>query len=297
MSTGKKRDGVIFKAISGFYYVENGDETAVCRAPGRFRLENITPLVGDRVRFTDDGAGQGVLSEIMERKNAFIRPPIANIDQLVIVASGALPVTDPFLIDRMTVTAEKNRCDVVVCINKADMDSADPLFDIYAKSGFITIRTSAETGEGIAALASVIKGKISAFTGNSGVGKSSILNMLDPNIHLSVGEISYKLGRGRHTTRHVELYKLGGGTLVADTPGFSAFATEQIERKEDVQFLFRDFEKYLGQCRFRDCAHIKEIGCAVLDAVARGEIQKSRHDSYVRLYEQVKDLKNGKRIK
>ncbi|MCL2408009.1 MAG: ribosome small subunit-dependent GTPase A [Oscillospiraceae bacterium] len=278
--------GIIFKALSGFYYVESEDGTVECRARGRFRLEKSVPLVGDSVEFTPTEEGRGVLMEILPRKNAFIRPPIANIDKMVIIASGAVPVTDPYLIDRMTVISQMNDCEPVICVNKCDLEPGDFLYDIYKKSGFITLRTSAETGEGRGELFAAISGSICAFTGNSGVGKSSILNMLEPNFRILTGEISKKLGRGRHTTRHVELFKLPGDAIIADTPGFSAFDTEnQLTSKDELQYMFPEFEPYLGECRFHDCAHIKEPGCAVLEALRAGEVQKSRHSSYVRLYE------------
>jgi ribosome biogenesis GTPase len=228
-----------------------------------------------------------------------VRPPIANLDQLVIIASAVIPVTDPFLIDRMTAIAAQKDCEAVVCINKFDLDRGEELYKIYQSAGFKTVRTSAETGDGIDALDQAIRGKVSAFTGNSGVGKSSILNVLDPGFHLTVGDVSIKLGRGRHTTRHVELYKLKNGAFIADTPGFSSFDAEETELfgKERLQYLFKDFEPYIGGCRFADCAHVKEIGCAVLEAVRSGAIQKTRHESYVRLYEQsllVKDWETKK---
>lgn len=282
--------GTIFKAISGFYYVETENETIECKARGRFRHENITPLVGDIAEITVTGGGKGILDVILPRKNAFIRPPIANLDQMVIIASAVIPITDPFLIDRMTAIAEFNNCGCVICINKFDLNRGDTLFDIYTKVGYKVIHTSAETGEGIPELLNAVKDKLSAFTGNSGVGKSSILNILDPALDLSVGDVSQKLGRGRHTTRHVELYKLKNGAIVADTPGFSSFDTEQMELtvKDQLQFLFKEFVPYIGKCRFHDCAHIKESGCAILDALEAGHIPESRHASFVRLYEQAK---------
>lgn len=283
-------NGIILKAISGFYYVEAGNETIECKARGRFRRENITPLVGDLAEITITENGKGVLENILPRKNSFVRPPIANLDQLVIIASAVIPVTDPFLIDRMTAVAAQNDCEAIVCINKYDLDRGDKLFDIYSAAGFTTLRTSAETGEGIPELLNAIKGKMCAFTGNSGVGKSSILNILEPDFKIMTGDVSHKLGRGRHTTRHVALYKLKNGALVADTPGFSSFDSEEtvLAGKEQLHYLFREFEPFIGQCRFADCAHVKEAGCAVLSALHDGRIQKSRHESYVRLYEQAK---------
>jgi ribosome biogenesis GTPase len=285
--------GTIFKALSGFYYVETEGETIECRARGRFRREKITPLVGDRVAITKTEPGKGVLTEILPRHNCFVRPPVANIDQMVIIASAVIPVTDPFLIDRVAAIAGYNNCPCVICINKCDVDSGDRLYNIYNSAGFKTIRTSAATGEGIDELSELIRGKVSAFTGNSGVGKSSILNAIEPDFHIKVGEVSQKLGRGRHTTRHVELFRLANGAIVADTPGFSSFDTERMELvlKENLQFAFQEFAPYIGKCRFADCAHVKEAGCAVLQAVHEGKIQKSRHDSYVRLYQQAKQIK------
>ena len=285
-------EGIIFKALSGFYYVESAQGMIECKARGRFRIEKNTPLVGDRVEFIPTEPGKGYLTLIYPRKNAFIRPPITNIDKMVVVASAAIPVTDPFLIDRMTVVAQKNRCESVICINKCDLDPAKKLFEIYSSAGFKTVRTSAETGEGTRELLDMISGAISVFTGNSGVGKSSILNSLYPDFRISVGEISHKLGRGRHTTRHVELYKLSGDAIVADTPGFSAFDTERLAPKEELQHLFPDFSQYISECRFLDCAHINEPECAVLEALKSGTLQKTRHDSYVRLYEQAKERKD-----
>ena len=286
--------GMILRALSGFYYVYTGTETVTCRARGKFRHQRVTPLVGDRVRFTNLGDGTGALDEILPRVNQFQRPAVANIDQLVIIASGAIPVTDPFLIDRMTAIADgKEGCGCVICINKCDLDAGDCLYDTYTAAGFPTLRVSAETGEGMDRLAELIAGKVSAFTGNSGVGKSSILNYLEPGFRLQVGAVSDKLGRGRHTTRHVELYQLSSGAIVADTPGFSSFDTERMElvRKEDLEHAFREFQPYLGQCRFTGCAHVKEKGCAVRAALAEGRIPASRHESYVRLYEQAKERK------
>ena len=291
-------EGIILKALSGFYYVDGGDgELIACRGRGKFRHQKIVPLVGDRVRFTPLEPGTGILDEILPRKNEFQRPAVANIDQLVVIASGAIPVTDPFLIDRVVSIAEGRGCESVICINKCDLDGADELYETYTKAGFTTLRVSAETGEGIDQLAAVIAGKVSAFTGNSGVGKSSILNALEPDFRLQVGEVSDKLGRGRHTTRHVELFRLSSGAIVADTPGFSSFDTEGMElrRPEELQYTFREFAPYLDQCRFIGCAHVKEKGCAVLAALNEGKIAPSRHASYVRLYEQAKEVPEWER--
>lgn len=291
-------EGIILKGLSGFYYVDGGDGRLIaCRGRGKFRHQKLTPLVGDRVLFTPLEGDSGILEEILPRKNQFRRPAVANIDQLVVIASGAVPVTDPFLIDRVVSIAEGRECEPIICINKCDLDAAEELYRTYLRAGFTTLRVSAETGEGIDRLAAVISGKVSAFTGNSGVGKSSILNALEPGFRLQVGEVSEKLGRGRHTTRHVELYRLSSGAIVADTPGFSSFDTEEMELRppEELQHTFREFAPYLDRCRFTGCAHIKEKGCAVLAAVKAGEISQSRHDSYVRLYQQAKEVPEWQR--
>ena len=257
----------------------------------------MTPLVGDRVEFTPLDNGQGALDQILPRKNRFFRPAVANIDLLVIIASMAIPRTDPFLIDRVVTIAEGNGCDSVICVNKCDLEPGDELADIYRAAGFQTVLISAETGEGIDRLRETISGKVCAFTGNSGVGKSSILNALEPDFSLPVGEVSKSLGRGRHTTRHVELFRLSCGALAADTPGFSSFDADKMElcRKEQLQYRFREFAPYLDKCRFQDCAHIKEKGCAVLAAVKEGKIPLSRHQSYVRLYEQASEIPDWER--
>lgn len=277
--------GRIKKALSGFYYVDTGEGIVTCRARGRFRKEGVSPLVGDRVEITVSGT-EGMVDAIGPRRNVFSRPAVANIDQLVIVASNAIPQTDPYLIDRMTAIAALKGCEVLICINKSDLDHADELCAIYEKAGLPFLLTSAETGEGIAELRERISGKLSAFTGNSGVGKSSLLNALDASFGIATGAVSERLGRGKHTTRHVELYALGADTFVADTPGFASFEVDMVDpiSCENLQYAFREFRPYIGQCRFRDCAHLKEPGCAVLAAVAAGKIAPERHESYARLY-------------
>ena len=255
-------EGRIFKALSGFYYVDDGQTVTACRGRGKLRHEKVTPLVGDRVLFTRQADGSGTLDQVLPRKNEFYRPAVANIDQLVIIASEATPVTDPFLIDRVAAIAQGRGCRSVICINKCDLASGEGLEAIYRQAGFPTLRMSAETGEGMDQLKELITGKVSAFTGNSGVGKSSILNALEPGILLATGQVSEKLGRGRHTTRHVELFRLSCGAVVADTPGFSSFDVDRMElmRKEELAACFPDFQPYLDKCRFLDCAHLKEKG-------------------------------------
>ena len=286
--------GRIQKALSGFYYVDTGETVLRCRARGKFRKEGISPLVGDRVEVRELGDGEGFVERILPRRNAFARPAVANIDQLVVIASAAIPKTDPFLIDRVTSIAALKDCRVAVVLNKCDLDPAKELYDIYSASGFSTLQVSAKTGEGMEDLKALIAGKLTAFTGNSGVGKSSILNALDPEFHLQVGEISTALGRGRHTTRHVELHRLSCGAEVVDTPGFSSFDAEELdlELKRRLPETFPEFGPYLEECRFVGCSHTREKGCAVLEALRQGKIQKSRHNSYLRLYEELKPLRD-----
>ena len=282
----------IVKALSGFYYVQTETGVVECRARGRFRRQDQSPLVGDLVRITRQG-NKGVLEELLPRKNAFVRPAVANIDQLVVLASCAIPVTEPFLIDRVLAIAQLQNVPSLVVVNKDDLASAQPLADIYRRAGVCVLVTSAETGEGIEALRTALTGKLSCLTGNSGVGKSSLLNRVCPELRLPVGEVSEKLGRGRHTTRHIELYAMGSDTFVADTPGFSAFDTERMElvHKEQLQYAFPEFAPFLGHCQFPDCAHRKEPGCAVRKALAEGRIGRTRYDSYERLYELASQIK------
>ena len=279
--------GVIIKALSGFYYVAAGDQIVECKARGRFRYDGCSPLVGDRVEVSFDAHGKGRIDTVLPRRNAFIRPAVANIDQLIMIAANVNPVTDPFLIDRVVAIAENADCEPVVCLNKCDLDPADHLYAIYRSIGFRVLRTSAATGLGVDELRDALRGKTSAFTGNSGVGKSSLLNALDASFGIATGAVSERLGRGKHTTRHVELYELESGSYIADTPGFASFEVEMMCTipKERLQFDFPDFDKYIGSCRFSDCAHLKEPGCAVTQAVAAGEIGQSRYRSYTRLYE------------
>ena len=294
--------GRIKKALSGFYYVDQeGGGTLTCRARGKFRKEGITPLVGDWVEIRETEPGCGMVWEIEPRRNAFLRPAVANIDQMVVIASAAVPITDPFLIDRVTAIAALKNCDVVVCVNKCDLEPGDDLAAIYRQAGFPVVQVSAETGAGIPELCDMLTGKLSAFTGNSGVGKSSILNAVEPGFSLQVAQVSEKLGRGRHTTRHVELYSLSCGGYVIDTPGFSSFEEGELglELKERLPETFVEFRPYLGECRFVGCSHTREKGCAVLAAVKAGQIPKSRHQSYLRLCDELKDLRswNQKELK
>jgi len=288
----KESQGRIIRSLSGFYEVQTKDGTVTCRARGSLRRGAEIPLTGDLVTITVE-RGKGMVEKIHPRRNSFVRPAVANIDALVVFAANANPVTEPFLIDRVAAIAGDQEVPVYLCVNKCDLDPAQDLIRIYTHAGFPVIAASAETGEGIGQLRELIKGKLVAFTGNSGVGKSSILNRLCPELNLPTGEVSEKLGRGRHTTRHVELYDLGDGTLVADTPGFSSFDTDQMDviLKENLQYAFPDFGAYIGKCQFHDCSHRREPGCAVIAALSAGDIEPTRYDSYLRLYEKAAQIK------
>lgn len=284
--------GILLKAIAGFYYVEAGDSIYECKARGKFRKEHITPTVGDRLSIEMLGNGKGVVSSILTRKNLLIRPPIANIDRLFIVSSHDTPPPNALVIDRLTAIAIENNIEPIIVFNKVDLGKMSKWQNIYTSAGFETVVTSCVSGEGCSEILPLLKGKVSAFTGNSGVGKSSIINQLIPELNLKTGEISEKLGRGRHTTRHVELFPAFGG-YVADTPGFSSLDIEKtmILKKENLAFVFPEFEEYLGCCKFSSCTHTGEKGCAIFDAVSKGKIVPSRYESYKSIYNEIKDIK------
>ena len=287
-----KKTGRIIRSLSGFYDVQTSDGIITCRGRGVLRKKGDTPLTGDMVEITVEH-GKGMVERLLPRKNRFIRPAVANVDALVVFAANVNPVTEPFLIDRVAAIAGDQEVPVYICVNKCDLDPAVDLVRIYQNAGFPVIRASAETGEGVDELRQLLRGKLTAFTGNTGVGKSSMLNALCPELALATGEVSEKLGRGRHTTRHVQLYCLGEDTYVADTPGFSSFDTEQMDvlLKENLQYTFPDFGDFLGNCQFHDCSHRAEPGCCVRAAVDSGKIEKTRYDSYLRLYEKAEQVK------
>lgn len=288
----EKQTGRIIRSLSGFYDVQTPAGVITCRGRGILRKHGESPLTGDTVRITVE-KGKGMVEEILPRRNRFVRPAVANVDALVVFAANVNPVTEPFLVDRVSVIAGDQNVPVYLCVNKCDLDPAVDLVQIYEHAGFQVIRASAETGEGVAQLRELIQGKLTAFTGNTGVGKSSMLNALCPQLHLATGEVSEKLGRGRHTTRHVQLYCLDETTYVADTPGFSSFDTEQMDvlLKENLQYAFPDFAPHLGQCRYHDCSHRAEPDCGIRRAVDAGEIEKTRYESYLRLYEKAEQVK------
>lgn len=283
----EKQTGVVIKGIGGNYDVACGDEILRCRASAKLRRDGVL-AAGEYVTLRITGSG-GYILERLPRRNGLIRPAIANIDQLVILCSQAPPVTDPYLIDKVTVVALYQGIRPIILLNKCDLHPSGELYDAYQKAGFPVVRASAVTGEGVEELTAMLAGKISAFTGNSAIGKSSILNRIDSRFGLQVGDMSEKIARGRHTTRHVELLRLENGGLVADTPGFSTFDAVRMEKltRENLQHYFPELEPYFARCRFSDCRHIKEPGCLVREAVERGDIARSRYESYCKLYEEV----------
>ena len=293
----KHLEGLVRKGIGGFYTVETPEGLYTCTARGKFRKARISPYAGDRVRILAEEDGTGALEEILPRRNFLVRPPIANIDQLFIVSSLRDPYPEPLIVDKTIAVAELEDIQPILVLTKTDLEGPSSLKEVYDLAGVPCLEVSSVTGQGVDQVRQLLAGKVSAFTGNSGVGKSTLLNALFPEFALKTGEVSQKLGRGRHTTREVELYKLEGGGYVADTPGFSSFDTEGMElrRPEELQYTFREFAPYLDQCRFTGCAHVKEKGCAVLAAVKAGEIAPSRHASYVRLYEQAKEVPEWER--
>ena len=288
----KRETGRILRSLSGFYEVQTDEGLVTCRGRGHLRKGAEIPLTGDMVEITVE-RGKGMVERILPRKNRFVRPAVANVDALVIFAANTNPVTEPFLIDRVAAIAGNQEVPIYICVNKCDLDPAVDLLRIYRNAGFPVIRASAETGEGVEELRALLAGKLTAFTGNTGVGKSSMLNCLCPQLGLATGEVSEKLGRGRHTTRHVELYQLDENTFVADTPGFASFDTEQMDvlLKENLQYAFPDFEEHLGKCQFHDCSHRAEPGCAVRAAAENGSLEKTRYESYLRLYEKASQIK------
>ena len=288
MDSNKAGSGIIIKCLGGLYTVESPDGIYECKARGVFRNIGISPCVGDRVDIEN-----GVITEIAPRKNCIIRPPLANLDQLIFIVSTCEPAPNYLILDKFIAIAEYKGITPVMVITKTDLGDSRPVHEIYGGIGIDVVEVRYEDEASVEEVRQLLKGRISAFTGNSGAGKSTLLNAVDPTLNIATGEISRKLGRGRHTTRHAELYKLSEGGYIADTPGFSTFDTNRYDiiRKEELADCFREFAPFKDECRFRDCAHLCEKGCAVVDAVARGEISASRHESYKIMYEEAKQLK------
>lgn len=288
--------GKIIKGIGGFYYVDSGDEIYECKARGSFRKQGITPLVGDEVYFSIFDNSENAIEEILPRKNELVRPPLANLDTLFIVSSLTDPKINTTVLDNLIAVAEYKEIEPIIVFTKIDLDdSGEKYKSIYENAGFKTVLCNNSDSTGSDEIKELLRGKCSAFTGNTGVGKSSLLNNIFPQLNLLTGETSKKLGRGKHTTRHCELFKVDGG-YIADTPGFSSLDFQRCERilKDELPHCFREFEEHLPYCKFTSCTHTCDKGCAVVKAVDEGKIEKSRHDSYVSMYNEVKDVKEWK---
>ena len=286
-------EGRLLKAISGFFYTECGNTVYECKASGVFRKEKKTPLAGDIVTFDVLPNQKGYITGILPRKNELIRPPVANADQLILLSASVCPTPNTRVLDQITAIAAHMGISCVLVFNKSDLKDVEEYCGIYRRAGYPVFSISCETGEGVEEIRPLLSGKLSVFTGNTGVGKSSLLNRLFPEMDLKTGEVSEKLGRGRHTTRQVELFRLDENTLVADTPGFSLLDFDRLEliRKDELAGCFPEFGEYTGCCRFTSCSHTKEKGCAVLEALREGSIEPSRHESYVSMYEEAKKIK------
>ena len=285
--------GKIVKGIGGFYYVDADDVIYECKARGNFRNDNLTPLVGDNVEFSINENAENRIEKIFERKNSLVRPPLANIDILFIICSLVDPKINTLITDRLIAVAEYKNIEPVIVLTKTDLEpDYSEYVSIYENAGFKVITVNNEDFNGGEVFKDLISGKVCAFTGNTGVGKSTLLNNLFPSLELETGETSKKLGRGKHTTRYSELFKYDGG-YVADTPGFSSLDIQRYDKimKEDLPYCFREFREYLGNCRFNSCTHVNDKGCAVCEALDEGKISKSRHSSYVAMFNEVKDIK------
>ena len=288
----KQLNGIIIKGIGGFYYIEANGDIYECKARGAFRKKKISPLAGDNVTITVRENGENTIDDILERKNFLIRPPVANVDTLVIVSSVKEPVPSTLVIDRLTAIAVSKNIKPCIVFSKSDLGDTKELEEIYKKAGLDVCSVCCKTGEGVEKVKEMIKGGITVFTGNTGVGKSSLLNCIDSRFSIETGEVSSKLGRGRHTTRDVTLHKVND-FYVADTPGFSSLDIESGEfiMKDDLPYCFPEFSEYLGKCRFSSCTHTVDKGCKILDALEKGDIHESRHLSYVTMFNEVKNIK------
>ncbi|MBQ9757896.1 MAG: ribosome small subunit-dependent GTPase A [Clostridia bacterium] len=285
----KELSGVIVKGIGGFYYVDTGRDIIECRARGLFRKKGFTPLVGDRVVISfDEDSVQGYVSEILPRTCELVRPAVANVTQMVVVVAQSSPAPNLYVLDKLIASAEFVKLKIAICFNKSDLEENAEIIKTYEDAGFEVIETSATLNAGIEKLKEVLKNETTVFAGNSGVGKSSLLNAVMGREMFETGVVSERLERGKHTTRHSELVSLPFGGYIVDTPGFSSFDVNKIPSSE-LALMFREFENSLGCCRFLDCSHTVEPDCDVIRRVENGEISKSRHESYIQLYREIKE--------
>ena len=282
--------GRILKGIGGFYYIETEKGILECKARGIFRKKGLTPLAGDMCTVTEEGS----IEEILPRNNAFVRPPVANVDNLIIVFAAAQPAPAFEVVDKLTVAAESRGVKPCIVINKTDIESAEKVAEIYEKTGYPVLRVSAKTGEGTQRLHEILSDGISVFAGCSGVGKTSLMNIILPDAMLKTGRVSEKINRGRHTTREVMLLPCGKNGYIADTPGFSSLEIDEI-RAEELEMYFPEFADFPTECRFRGCSHVNEPGCRVKQAVEDGGISRSRYESYVEFYNRLNNIKEWER--
>lgn len=284
--------GIVTKLIGGTYSVCASDAIYECKARGVFRKKGIAPVCGDNVEIEADN-DMAVITKVYERKSFIVRPPLANLDCLVLVNSVVSPSVNLEIVDKFSAVAVHKGIEPIIVFTKTDLENAGEFADIYKSSGFKTFCINNNNAEDAKPLKDYLRGKISAFTGNTGVGKSSLINNMFGEIIVDTNEISQKLGRGKHTTRHTELYPIDGGGYIADTPGFSTFETNKYEiiKKEELVFCFPEFERHLGKCRFLDCTHTGEPQCGIIKAVEAGEIKQSRYQSYKKMYEEAKNIK------
>ncbi len=282
--------GIITKGIGGFYYVEVANATYECKARGVFRKNGITPLVGDTVEISVNENAENTIDKIFERKNFLNRPPVSNIDNLIIVVSTVEPKPNFLVIDKLIATAEYKNIEPIIVVSKTDLGNYSSIVEAYRNSGITLIVI--ENDSDIDKVKALMKDKITAFAGNSGVGKTTLLNKIDSSLKLSTGAISEKLGRGRHTTREAQLFNVCGGYVI-DTPGFSSFefGKNEIIKKDELADCFREFREYLGYCKFSTCSHTTDKGCKICEAVEKGFISESRHNNYISMYNQAKEIK------
>lgn len=291
------QEGIIIKGIGGFYYVETANDNVIeCKARGKFRKENISPIVGDKVKIELLDDEHGVIVEINPRKNQLIRPVVANVDQAIVVFSLKNPDLSFTLLDKLLLFIEHHGVEAIICLNKTDLDEKNnfaKVKEIYERIGYKVIKTNGRTGEGIDTLKELLKNKISVFAGPSGVGKSTIFNKVQNKVKMETSETSKKIGRGRHTTRHAELIEIEKNTFVVDTPGFSSIDLGFLD-PDELQYTFKEFRDYFGKCKFSSCIHNKEIGCSIKHAVNTGLISSERYNAYVEI---LKELNENRRTR
>lgn len=282
------KSGIIIKCLGGLYTIESPDGLYECKARGVFRNRGVSLFVGDKVEISGE-----VITNVLDRKNSIIRPPLANLDQIIFVVSTCSPGPNFLLLDKFIAIAEYKKIKPIIIITKLDLADGEKIKEIYSGIGIEIYEADYDDKSSVDKISSLLNGKISAFTGNSGAGKSTLLNAIDTSLNIPTAEISRKLGRGRHTTRHAELYKLEFGGYIADTPGFSTFETNKYDiiRKEELADCFIEFESYVDNCKFKDCSHTCENGCKVIEAVNDGLISKNRHENYCAMYEEARQLK------